>query len=141
MNGPSIHRCQPPPDDAGPVAGEMWYCPDCGRGWETMSGGDWTPAGRSPSDGRPWGPTSGFIPLPPGFDRERANTRLIEGNELAESLVGMDAGEAVRLATERGFDPEVLPHTVEAVTSDLRWNRITLVLDETGVVVQAAWAG
>jgi hypothetical protein len=139
MTGPAIHRCQPPPPDAGPAGGEMWYCPDCGRGWETTPRGDWTPAGRSPGDDKPSGPTSGFLPLRPGF--EGASARLIEGNELAESLVGLDVTEAVQLATERGFEPRLIPHTVEAVTADLRLDRIRLFLDDTGVVVQRASAG
>jgi len=141
MNVPSIHRCQPPSDDAGPVRGEIWYCPDCGRGWETTSRGDWTPAGRSPGGGSPSGPTSGFIAFPPAFERERERARLIESNKLAESLVGLDVREAVRLAAERGFDPTPPPECARLKWPHLeaaaQWGQMGLSFSAT--TLDTAW--
>lgn len=74
-------------------------------------------------------------------DRTRAQSRAVarqaEGNTFAASLVGLDWEEAVRRTTDRGFEPEAIPHMVEAVTLDLRHNRIRLFLDENGKVARA----
>jgi len=66
--------------------------------------------------------------------------RLAEGGALAATLVGLPSDEALARARERGFDAEAVPHWVEAVTMDLRPNRVRLRLDESGRVVRA-WAG
>lgn len=74
-------------------------------------------------------------------DRARSQARAVarqaEGNTFAASLVGLDCDEAVRRSTDHGFEPQVIPHTVEAVTLDLRTNRIRLFLDEYGKVARA----
>jgi hypothetical protein len=74
-------------------------------------------------------------------DRTRAQARAVarqaEGNTFAASLVGLDREEAARRTTDRGFEPEAIPHTVEAVILDLRHNRIRLFLDENGKVARA----
>jgi len=74
-------------------------------------------------------------------DRARAQARAVarqtEGNAFAASLVGLDWEEAVRRTSGRGFEPQAIPHTVEAVTMDLRTNRIRLFLDENGKVAEA----
>jgi hypothetical protein len=67
----------------------------------------------------------------------RAVARQAEGNTFAASLVGLDCDEAVNRTSDRGFEPQVIPHTVEAVTLDLRHNRIRLFLDENGIVARA----
>lgn len=79
-----------------------------------------------------------------GSDDERASAldrdmaRQTEGNTFAESLAGLDREDAVSRTRERGFDPVVVPHTVEQITLDLRVNRIRLFLNETGTVVRAS---
>ena len=70
----------------------------------------------------------------------RAKARQAEGECLAASLVGLDREDAVSRTRERGFDPDVVPHTVDAITMDLRHNRIRIFLDETDTVIRA-WAG
>lgn len=76
-----------------------------------------------------------------GEDRARAQARAVarqaEGNTFAVSLVGLECDEAVSRTTAHGFEPQVIPHTVEAVTLDLRTNRIRLFLDENGKVARA----
>ena len=54
----------------------------------------------------------------------RAIARQAEGNTFAASLIGLDGEEAVRRTTDRGFEPQAIPHTVEAITLDLRHNPI-----------------
>ena len=69
--------------------------------------------------------------------QKRAQVRQAEGQALAPSLVGLDGDEAARRASERGFEAQVVPHSVEAVTADLNHNRLRLFLDENGNVVRA----
>jgi hypothetical protein len=69
--------------------------------------------------------------------QERAQDRQAKGQALAPTLVGLDGEEAVRRATEQGFEAQVVPHTVEAVTADLNHNRLRLFLNENGIVVRA----
>ena len=56
---------------------------------------------------------------------------------LAASLVGLGADDAVRRATDAGFDPQVVPPEVTAVTMDFRPLRIRLYVDASGLVTQA----
>jgi hypothetical protein len=70
----------------------------------------------------------------------RKQLRLNEGNVLAETLLGMTREQAIARATEMGFDPEAIPATAEAVTADLRVNRVRMLLDESERFVRA-WAG
>ncbi len=81
-----------------------------------------------------------------GSDQDRARAQahaaaqacaLAEGNTFAASLVGLGWEEAIRRTTDRGFEPQAIAHTVEAVTLDLRHNRIRLFLDENGKVARA----
>jgi hypothetical protein len=60
-----------------------------------------------------------------------------KGRRFASTLVGLDREAAVRRATERGFEAHVVPHTDQAVTDDLKHNRLRLFLDEKGTVVRA----
>jgi len=69
--------------------------------------------------------------------QEDFEARLEEGRTFAPTLVGLECDAAVERVTERGFDPQVVPHTAEAVTADLGANRIRLFLDEQGMVVRA----
>ena len=69
--------------------------------------------------------------------QDRARGRQAEGSVLAASLVGLDVEAALGQVEERGFDPQVVPHDVEAVTADLRHNRIRLFLDDKDTVVRA----
>ena len=52
----------------------------------------------------------------------------------APSLVGLGSDDAVRRATEAGFDPQVVPPGVTAVTMDFRPLRIRLYVDDAGLV-------
>ena len=56
---------------------------------------------------------------------------------LAPDLVGLAAPDAVRRATEAGFDPQVVPPGVTALTMDFRPMRIRLFVDESGQVLRA----
>ena len=81
-----------------------------------------------------------------GSDQDRARgqaravARQAASSALAESLVGLQREQAVSRTMDRGFEPQVIPHTADAITMDLRHNRIRLCLDENDRVVQA-WAG
>jgi len=56
---------------------------------------------------------------------------------LAPSLVGLPEADAVRRAVEAGFDPQVVPRDVTALTMDFRPLRIRLFLDDAGLVRRA----
>jgi hypothetical protein len=66
--------------------------------------------------------------------------RLRESNALAATLVGLTAAEACDVASAQGFQPQVIPPDRQAVTADLRSNRIRLVVDGSGRVTRA-WGG
>jgi hypothetical protein len=55
----------------------------------------------------------------------------------APSLVGLGEADAVRRAAEAGFQPEVVPPDVTALTTEFRTNRIRLFVDESGRVRRA----
>jgi hypothetical protein len=69
--------------------------------------------------------------------QEVFEARLAEGHEFAPSLLGLDCDDAIERATERGFLVQVIPPTAEAITADLRANRIRIFLDDDGVVARA----
>lgn len=56
---------------------------------------------------------------------------------LAPGLVGLAEADAVRRTAEAGFQPEVVPPDVTALTMDFRANRIRLFVDESGQVTRA----
>ena len=56
---------------------------------------------------------------------------------LAPSLVGLAEADAVRRASEAGFDPQVVPPGVTALTMDFRARRIRLFVDDFGQVTRA----
>ncbi|MFZ2016540.1 MAG: I78 family peptidase inhibitor [Nocardioides sp.] len=60
-----------------------------------------------------------------------------EARLLAPSLVGLDEADALRRAGESGFDPQVVPPGVTALTMDFRPRRIRLFVDESGQVTRA----
>jgi hypothetical protein len=72
----------------------------------------------------------------PDRAQEQARARQAEGVALAPSLVGLDGEEAAARATELGFEAQVVPPDVDALTADLRANRLRLFLDENGTVVR-----
>jgi hypothetical protein len=69
--------------------------------------------------------------------QERARERQSEGQSFASSLIGLDGKEAAYRARERGFEPQVVPHDVDAVTADFSLNRLRIFLDTQGMVVRA----
>lgn len=74
-----------------------------------------------------------------GADQRRpaaAEERRAEGRAFGPSLVGLGVEEAVNRATDRGFDPQVISHRANAITADLRYNRLRLFLDEDETVVR-----
>jgi hypothetical protein len=60
-----------------------------------------------------------------------------EAATLAPALVGLAEPDAVRRAAEAGFDPQVVPPGVTALTMDFRPLRIRLFVDESGQVTRA----
>ena len=63
--------------------------------------------------------------------------RLRSASEFAPSLIGHRRDAAVQMVRARGFEPKVLPASVEAVTADLDSRRVRLFVDANDVVVQA----
>ena len=61
-----------------------------------------------------------------------------EGAALAPALVGLAEPDAVRRASEAGFEPDVVPPGVTALTMDFRPLRIRLFVDESGQVTRAS---
>ena len=61
-----------------------------------------------------------------------------EAAALAPALVGLAEPDAVRRATEAGFEPDVVPPGVTALTMDFRPLRIRLFVDESGQVTRAS---
>lgn len=69
---------------------------------------------------------------------EEFRARLAKGREVASSLVGLDLPAAVQRVAQKGYEAEVVPVDVEAVTLDLDSRRIRLFMDEHNVVVRAS---
>jgi hypothetical protein len=81
-------------------------------------------------------PTPG-VPVPEDPVPEEATVPAADAAAFAPSLVGLGSDDAVRLATEAGFDPQVVPPGVTAVTLEFRPLRIRLYVDEAGSVTRA----
>lgn len=60
-----------------------------------------------------------------------------EAAALAPTLVGLAEPDAVRRATEAGFEAQVVPPGVTALTMEFRPLRIRLFVDESGQVTRA----
>jgi hypothetical protein len=73
-------------------------------------------------------------PLDP---RRYMQQRLKEGAALAETLAGMSRSEAVQSVTAAGFHPQVITPDVEAITADLRFDRVLIFVDAEGLVIRA----
>lgn len=69
--------------------------------------------------------------------QEEFEARLAKGREFAPSLAGLDREAAEEQAVKRGYRPQVIPSTAEAVTADLDSRRIRLFLDEHDLVVRS----
>jgi hypothetical protein len=70
----------------------------------------------------------------------RINERLRAGAELASELVGLPGEVAFERAAQVGFDPQLVGPEVEALTADMKPDRIRLCLNEDGVVQEASRA-
>jgi hypothetical protein len=69
--------------------------------------------------------------------RRRLQQRHKEGAALAEALTGMSRSEAVESVTAAGFHPEVITPDVEAITADLRFDRVLIFVDAEDLVIRA----
>lgn len=70
--------------------------------------------------------------------QEDFEARLKRGSEFAPSLIGLERDAAVQAVRAQGYQPKVVPTSVEGVTADLDSRRIRLFVDENGLVVQAS---
>ena len=73
-------------------------------------------------------------------ERMRADqARFREGTAIAATLIGLTAADASERIEGKGYVPNVIPPGY-AVTADLAYHRIRVVIDESGVVTRA-WCG
>jgi hypothetical protein len=63
--------------------------------------------------------------------------RRREGAALAETLTGMSRSEAAERVTAAGFHPQVITLDLEAITADLRVDRVRIFVDTEGRVIRA----
>jgi len=69
--------------------------------------------------------------------RRHVQQRLKVGAALAETLTGMTRSEAVERVAAAGFHPQVITPDVEAITADLRFDRVLIFVDAEGLVTRA----
>jgi Potato inhibitor I family len=61
-----------------------------------------------------------------------------EGVALAKTLTGLSRSEAVERVTAAGLHPQVVTPEVEAITADLRFDRVFIFVDSEGLVTRAS---
>jgi hypothetical protein len=70
------------------------------------------------------------------WDGSRGTTGDVTEDLDVTTLVGLSAGEAEARIESAGLVPRVVPHDA-VITMEFRYDRVTAVLDEDGVVVEA----
>ncbi len=75
--------------------------------------------------------------MPDDSDSDSDSDSGAAARSLARSLVGLAEAAAVRRASEAGYDPQVVPPGVTALTMDFRSRRIRLFVDDSGQVTRA----
>jgi len=65
---------------------------------------------------------------------------LHAGARLADTLVGLTVDDAKERIVAAGFDPQLVSPEVDAVTADMRPNRVSVAYDASGRVLRA-WPG
>jgi hypothetical protein len=77
-------------------------------------------------------------PEDPDATHRRLRERHQQGGELAATLVGLTREEAVDRIDAAGFFAQVITPDVDALTMDLRFERIRVHVDDDGTVTKAS---